>query len=1269
MLAFLFLLTAAVPAFGQNTTGSVSGVVNDPSGATVAGANVALRNNETGITRNTTSNDNGEYTFPSVEPGRYTLTVEASGFKKAVAPDVVVEVGVPARTTMTLEVGAVSEVVTVTAAQEIINNTSPTLTNVINTKQVRDLPLLGRNPLELAGLQPGVAVVGTNTRGSSISGLRGSATNVTQDGINAMDNFVKTDSLFALSAPSLGSTSEISVTTGTTSSDAGRGVAQVRVTTKGGTNDFHGEVFYLVRNDWLNANTFFNNLAGTPRERQKQHFFGFAAGGPVWAPHFGEGGPRLWSGRDRAFWFLTYEGFRENFSTTRNRTVLTADARRGVFRYTGANGQTETVNLLNLGVSTPGLNPVTLAQLNAMPLPNNTLVGDSLNTSGFRYNVTGTNPSDKWVARYDHQLVERSPLGSHKLEFVFNRATFRLFPDTFNSLEAPFPGGIDAGQGSTRWLITVADHSTFGNNVTNEARYGRQWSPVGFLRAAPPNNPFYINLGSVTDFDNTFMSQGRTTTVNQFLDNVAIPKGSHTFRAGMDFQQIHAYTFNDAGIHPTINLGSNSANPNGITRGSFARPDGTSNLPAGSTGDAIVTRAAAIFADLTGLLGSASATFNVSSPDSGFVQGATRERIFQQRDLALYFQDQWRARSNLSLNYGVRWDYMGVPTLPNGLGIQITDVNDLFGVSGFGNLFNPNAAPGSQVNGRRATLDFVSGDTGRGLYNNDWNNFAPFFGFAYSPGFKDGFLGKIFGGEGTSSFRGGYSISYLHDGFTVISNALGVGTTNAGLIQSSAVTTPTGTLTASGIALPAPTFTMPITDRQNNVLNPDNSLWAIDPNLRTPYVQQWSFGFEREVTRNMAFEVRYVGNHALKVWRANNFNEVNIFNNGFLQEFLNAQRNLALFRAANPRCGQSGQPACTFANSGLAGQVNTPILSSFFTGIATGSAFTSSTFIGNLDNNNVGTFANTLAFSNTYRGNRENPARGIPANFFVANPNAAGITLLGNNSMSNYHSLQAEFRRRFSQGFQFQADYTFSKALGDARGAFGSQSDLTSFRTLRDTSLDYTRSDVDQTHRFVANGIYDLPFGRGRNYWSSANGFVDRLVGGWTVGSILAWQSRPPFYVASNRTTVNQFNPGNNPADLVGMSFEEFQKNVGLFRHSTGIYFINPAILNITTNAAGQFVSSTIKPGILAAPKPGFFGNFPINSLNGPQFFNIDASLVKRMPITERVKLELKTTFINVLNHANFIYNTQNFDSTSFGRITGQSGNQRIVHFTFKATW
>ena len=455
--AFVTLVTCllALTAFGQTTTSSLTGIVSDPGGAIVAGASVVLTNNETGAERRTTTNDQGEFNFAQVPPGKYSVSVEAQNFKKTVARDIVLEVGKPAHTTITLEIGSVNEIVTVTAAQDVINATSPTLTNVINTRQVQDLPLPTRNPLDLAGLQPGVAVTGTDNRGSSISGLRQTATNITQDGINAMDNFVKTSSLFALNAPSLNSTSEISITTGTNGSDAGRGVAQIRVVTTSGTNDFHGQVFYLIRNDYFEANDFFNNLSGTPRPREHQHFFGFSAGGPVILPHPGEGGPHFWNGHDRSFWFFSYEGFRENFAATRNRTVLTQAARNGLFSYTGSNGVTQTVNLLAIG-NANALNPTTFAQLNLMPLPNNNLVGDTLNTSGFRYNVTGSDPSDKIVMRFDHMLVEKSRFGSHNLEFVLNRAHFSLFPDTFNAIEAPFPGGIDAGQASTRWRHTSA---------------------------------------------------------------------------------------------------------------------------------------------------------------------------------------------------------------------------------------------------------------------------------------------------------------------------------------------------------------------------------------------------------------------------------------------------------------------------------------------------------------------------------------------------------------------------------------------------------------------------------------------------------------------------------------------------------------------------------------------------------------------------------------------------------------------------------------------
>jgi hypothetical protein len=1218
-------------AVGQSTRGSLSGLIKDATGAALSGATVIAKHLATNVEFRSESDAQGAFTLPSLPVGLYNVSVEAAGFKRAEIQEVVIEVSTPTKLNVALEIGQVSEAVVISGeSQEIVNTTSATLTNVINTRQVVDLPLPTRNPLDLARLQAGVAVIGDDTRNATVGGLRGTGTNVTQDGINAMDNFVKTSSFFAISAPSLNSTSEFSVSVGTIGSEAGRGVAQVTMVTKSGTNEFHGGVFWQHRNDALNANTFFNNLAGTPKQIERENFFGGTIGGPLWLPGkiFG---PAAYDGRNRSFFFFSYEGFREPFSVTRNRTVLTEEARKGIFRYTGANGQVQSVNLLQLG-NFSALNSIAGAQLNAMPLPNNTLVGDSFNTAGFRYNATGSSPNDKYVGRFDQQLLENSRIGSHKLEFVYNHAKFLLKPDTFNGLDAPFPGGVNAFQASKRILTTAAIQSTFGSRITNEVRVGHQRAPVGFLRDSQPTN-YFINFASVDDYERNFLSQGRNTLVYQYIDNLSLVAGSHTLRFGGDVQSITAYTFNDAGINQVINLGQNAANPDGILNNEFP------NLPAGAAGNAIANRARTVYRDIVGMLASSSQTFNITSPTSGFVPGATRERIFKQRWVSAYAQDQWRVRRNFTLNYGVRWEFQGVPFEAKGIAIQpVGGLAGLFGISGENNLF----APGSLKGQPTTALDFVNGDTGKKLYNNDWNNFAPYVGLAYSPNFERGPLRWIFGREGKGAIRAGFSISYLQDGMTTVSNALGVGTTNPGLIQTAANNAPTGVLTAAGVPLVTPTFKIPITDAENFAINVGNGLWMFDPNLRVPYVQQWSFGIEREIANNTAFEIRYVGNHAVKIFRAIDYNEVNIFENGFLQEFLNAQKNLAI------NGGSSFAP-------GRAGTVPLPILSTLFGGLSNSVGFGSATFIANLQNNNVGGLASTLAFNPTYANTRKN----LAPNFFVANPNAAFARALTNASFSSYNSLQAELRRRMSRGLMLQANYTFSKALTDSEG---SQSTLESYRTLRNIALDRHVADFNQTHRLVGNFIYELPFGSGRR-WLNGMPVLSKAAEGWSVGGIFAWQTGPPLGVFSNRSTFNNFNAGNNPAQFIGSNVEDFRRNAGVFKTSSGVYFFNPNLLDITTNANGGFTGSTLKPGLLDTPAPGEFGNFPINSINGPAFWQVDFSVSKRTKIYESAELEFKATFYNAFNHANFTFGSPIFDSASFGRISGQRGSPRIIHF------
>ena len=334
----LYLLLSFA-ASAQITRGSLSGNVTDPTGALLANANVELKNPANGEEVKTTTNAEGEFVFPSLAIGNYALTVEATGFKRFVIQSVVIEVATPARLTVALAVGEISEAITISNAQELVNTTSPTLTNIVERRQVQDLPLASRNPIELAKLQAGVSIPsGTFLSTAIISGLRGSTSNLTHDGINVMDNFLKTGTFTNVTSPSVEATAEFAISTGTTPSDTGRGVGQVKIVTPSGTNQFHGGLFEFHRNAALNANNFMSNATNTPRPFQIQNRFGFTVSGPVWLPKkvFG---PASVDGRNRSFWFLSYEGYREPFSAIRTRTVLTPEARQGLFRYQGADGR------------------------------------------------------------------------------------------------------------------------------------------------------------------------------------------------------------------------------------------------------------------------------------------------------------------------------------------------------------------------------------------------------------------------------------------------------------------------------------------------------------------------------------------------------------------------------------------------------------------------------------------------------------------------------------------------------------------------------------------------------------------------------------------------------------------------------------------------------------------------------------------------------------------------------------------------------------------
>ena len=274
------LIAVAIPATGQVLTSRVDGTLQDQSGAVIPGASVTLTNVATNVALETETNEVGLYVFPQVPAGPYTITTQLSGFKSIVLEGIQVEVDTPATVNIVLEVGVVDETVVVTASQPAMNTVNAEINTNLNRAQVKELPLNGRNVIQLALTQAGVTSRG-GARSASINGTRGTFNNFTLDGINNQDTFIRTDALFGTIPLQESFIEEINITTANSEVDAGLGASQTQFVTRSGGNTYHGEAFYYYRNDALNANTFFNNAAGIKKEKVLTHQFGFNVSGPV----------------------------------------------------------------------------------------------------------------------------------------------------------------------------------------------------------------------------------------------------------------------------------------------------------------------------------------------------------------------------------------------------------------------------------------------------------------------------------------------------------------------------------------------------------------------------------------------------------------------------------------------------------------------------------------------------------------------------------------------------------------------------------------------------------------------------------------------------------------------------------------------------------------------------------------------------------------------------------------------------------------------------
>ena len=533
-----------------------------------------------------------------------------------------------------------------------------------------------------------------------MNGLRGSSNNLTQDGIDIRDSFIKTSGFANNSgySVSLESVGEFSISGQNIGADSGAGVVQVRMATQRGGNQAHGSLFYFGRNDAFNANSWFNNKNRTPRSRLHQHRFGGSLGGPLLLP-------RLYNGKGRTFFFFQYSAFRENFQNTDSATVYTEAARSGLYSYTGSNGVRQTVNLLTASSRKLGLNAVTRSLINATPLPvagkglSLTTAGDGLNAQGVQFKVPGSDPVNQCDIRIDHKLLENSRWGTHWLEG--NWHWLRSSNAPYN--DPPFPPGIAANcvgavcnssatSVSNGALAALALNSTLGAAAFNELRAGFNRPRITFLPPVPFPRSFKIAFtGQVAAPEDNFDPQGRLSPFYTLMDNFTRLKGTHTFKVGFLVSSASVHRFNDwsgpgatFGLLPGVVLGGTPTNDDGL-----ANCAGFPFLPSGSTGTNICNRARNQYVDLVGLVNNVSQTFN-GVPGKGFIPGLSDEIFLRERSYNFYFTDAWKMNPSLTPSYGVRWEIVPAVDVVNGRGlIPGKQTGDL---TPYGPLFTPSSS-------------------------------------------------------------------------------------------------------------------------------------------------------------------------------------------------------------------------------------------------------------------------------------------------------------------------------------------------------------------------------------------------------------------------------------------------------------------------------------------------------------------------------------------------------------------------------------------------
>ena len=1263
------LCAFAATAFSQNSTSTLDGFVKDPQGSLIPNASVAVANVATRQVTSTLTDAQGHWAVPSLSGGTYSISVTAAGFKKATAADVKMDAGIPATVNVTLEVGAVTDTIEVTGGAEVLQTSSATVTTNLTAEQVKDLPIASRNATDLLMTQPG-SQTPAGPRNTTFNGLPQSTLNMTMDGINIQDNLLKNGSggaLYPAVYPRLDAIEEVSVTSFAAGAESlAEGGVQIKFVTKSGTNEWHGGAFDQERNTFFNANYYFNSVNQLPRDRLLLHQLGAHIGGPI--------------RRNKLFIFFNYEVFR--FPATLDSgqlSIVNASAQNGIFTYKGTNGAVQQVNLYSLAQaagfpSTP--DPIvanTLSQIAKLTSSGGSLTdriasNNDYNRNNFRWFPKGTHKIDFPQGKLDYVINNK-----HHWEATGSANPYRLVPDIINGVLPIYPGTGTVlgspdvvGQRETFWTGSTALRSAWSAHWTSEIRFGMSSGNIVFSDAIQP--PLFAQwrgyapiFNFITNPYNRSTSSRRNDPVQQLMGSATWSHGSHLLNLGGSFSRINEWqaSYSTQTI-PRITFGIATNDPvnTGATNIFTA-----SNFPNSSTAD--LANAASLYAMLTGRVSSTTQTAVLDEKTKQYGPYGAIDRL-RQWEFGFYAQDSWRITPKLTLNAGLRFENQnpfqtlsGTYTRPGYAG--------LFGVSGVGNLFMPGTLTGSVP----VFNPVPSGDIQGYPPTRFW---APTVGIAWVMPQLDGPAGWIIGRGGRSSvLRAGFSISPTRGDFTGITGVWGNNQGKQLTISTDPGTTPAAFGAPGSVLFRDPTLpVLPFGATPNYPLpvNPGNSVNDFDPNLKARYVESWNVGFQRSLTQDTVLELRYVGNRSARFWANVNLNEVNIFENGFLDQFNIAQNNLAIAR-------QQNAASVNFGNQGLPGQKDIPLLS-------TGLGFTSDTNTATLlQRGQAGDLASNIAFNSANMARLR--AAGYPANLFTVNPTTlnGGAFLTRNLGGTTYNAAQVELRRRFSKGLLAGASYTWSHSLSTAGNIL----------SVRDLNSPYEApSPFDIRHALKLNWIYELPFGTNHQMFGHVgNPILRTAVSGWQFSGVSRVQSGTPSQLLGGRGTYLPNSQFDNGVILHNITTSQLQSMISIRKTSTvssngvanGLVYYLPQSLIDNTLAAFALNSKTLDPNapyIGPATTAGQYGNQVF--LYGPWMPRFDLSMVKHTRIGEKKDIEFRANALNAFNLTNFylVPNSSgniNVNSTLFGQTTSayrdvnstNDSGARMIEFGLRFTF